>query len=45
VWLARFASRLTFANVVSVMALFIALGGGAYALTIPANSVGTKQVA
>jgi hypothetical protein len=42
--LARFRSRLTFANVVSLMALFVALSGGAYALTIPNNSVGAKQL-
>jgi hypothetical protein len=35
---------LTFANVVSLMALFVALSGGAYALTIPRNSVGAKQL-
>jgi hypothetical protein len=37
-------SRLTFSNVVSLMALFVALSGGAYALTIPTNSVGTRQL-
>ena len=42
--LAWFRSRLTFANVVSLMALFVALSGGAYALTIPKNSVGAKQL-
>src|SRR5436190_14301992 len=37
--------RLTFANVTSSMALFIALGGASYAaIKVPANSVGTKQV-
>lgn len=37
--------RLTFANVVSVIALFCALGGGAYAaVKLPNNSVGTKQL-
>ena len=41
---AAFRSRLTFANVVSLMALFVALSGGAYALTIPKNSVGAKQL-
>jgi hypothetical protein len=41
----RIANRLTYANVVSSLALFIALGGGAYAaLRIPNNSVGTKQI-
>lgn len=42
--LATFRSRLTFANVVSLMALFVALSGGAYALTIPKASVGAKQL-
>jgi hypothetical protein len=37
--------RLTFANVVSCLALFVALGGSAYAATqLPKNSVGTKQL-
>ena len=35
---------LTFANVVSVIALFVALGGSAYAVTLPRNSVGTAQL-
>ena len=39
-----FRSRLTFANVVSLTALFVALSGGAYALSIPRNSVGAKQL-
>ena len=42
--LARLHSHLTFANVVSFLALFVALSGGAYALTLPRNSVGTKQL-
>jgi hypothetical protein len=42
--LARLRSHLTFANVVSLMALFVALSGGAYALTIPKNSVGPRQL-
>jgi hypothetical protein len=42
--LAAFRSRLTFANVLSLIALFVALSGGAYALTIPRNSVGAKQL-
>lgn len=38
-------SRLTYANVVASIALFVALGGGAYAaITLPAGSVGTKQI-
>jgi len=42
--LASFRSRLTFANVVSLMALFLALGSGAYAMAIPKNSVGATQL-
>jgi hypothetical protein len=38
-------SRLTFANVVASLALFIAIGGTSYAaLKLPAGSVGTKQI-
>jgi hypothetical protein len=38
-------SRLTFANVISVVALFVALGGSSYAaLNLPKGSVGTKQL-
>jgi hypothetical protein len=37
-------NRLTFANVVSVIALFVALGGTTLAASIAANSVGTKQL-
>jgi hypothetical protein len=37
--------RLTYGNVTATLALFIALGGGAYAATaLPANSVGSKQL-
>ena len=37
--------RLTFANVVSCLALFVALGGGAYAAThLQKNSVGARQL-
>jgi hypothetical protein len=37
--------HVSFANVVSVLALFIALGGGAYAATaLPRNSVGARQL-
>jgi hypothetical protein len=36
--------RLTFANVLSVIALFVALGGTAVAASLAANSVGTKQL-
>jgi hypothetical protein len=37
--------KLTYANVVATLALFIALGGASYAaLKLPKNSVGTKQL-
>ena len=37
--------RVTYANVVATLALFLALGGAAYAATkLPKNSVGTKQL-
>lgn len=36
--------HLTYANGTASLALFISLGGGAYALTIPRNSVGGKQL-
>lgn len=43
--LRRIRSRLSYANIVATMALFIALGGVSYAaVTLPANSVGTKQI-
>lgn len=39
------ASKLTYANVVASLALFIALGGVSYAaVKLPKNSVGTKQI-
>jgi hypothetical protein len=38
-------SRLTYANVISTLCLFMLLGGGAYAATqLPKNSVGAKQL-
>lgn len=37
--------RFSYANVMASLAVFISLGGGAYALTIPRNSVGAKQLA
>jgi hypothetical protein len=41
----RLADRLTYANVVATMALFISLGGASYAaVVLPANSVGTRQL-
>jgi hypothetical protein len=36
--------RLSYGNVVSSLALFIALGGTSYALTLPRNSVGSEQI-
>ena len=37
--------HLSYANITATIALFIALGGGAYAATtLPAGSVGTKQI-
>src|SRR5439155_7620191 len=37
--------RLSFANVMSALALFTALGGASYAaIKVPSNSVGTKQI-
>jgi hypothetical protein len=37
-------SRLTYANLISSVALFVALGGGAYAISVPRNSVGSKAL-
>jgi hypothetical protein len=38
-------SHLSFANVISVIALFVALGGASYAaVSLPKNSVGSKQI-
>jgi hypothetical protein len=43
--LKRILKHLTFANVVACIALFVALGGGAYAaLKLPKDSVGTAQL-
>ena len=43
--LARARARLTYANVIATMALFVALGGSSYAaLQLPKGSVGTKQL-
>jgi len=36
--------HLSFANVTSLMALVFAMGGTSYALTLPKNSVGSKQI-
>jgi Collagen triple helix repeat (20 copies) len=41
----RLRPRLTYANVISTLCLFLVLGGGAYAATkLPKNSVGTGQI-
>lgn len=43
--MARIRTSLTYANVMATVAVFLALGGGAYAATqLPKNSVGTKQI-
>jgi hypothetical protein len=43
--LAGLRHRSTYANVMATAAVFIALGGGAYAATrLPANSVGSRQL-
>ena len=42
---ARIRSRLTFANVISLIALFVALGGTGYAaIKLPKNSVTSKTI-
>ena len=39
------SKRLTYANVLATLALFLALGGTSYAVTaLPSNSVGTTQL-
>ena len=41
----QFRAKLTYANVIATIALFIALGGVSYAATqLPKNSVGSKQL-
>jgi len=42
--LTKLRSRLTYANAMSTIAVFVALGGGAYAVSVPRNSVGTAQL-
>ena len=43
--MSRIRTSLSYANVTATVAVFIALGGGAYAaITLPANSVGKKQI-
>jgi hypothetical protein len=44
-WLTRARRRLSFSNVTSAIALFVALGGTSYAaVTLPRNSVGSSQI-
>lgn len=40
----RIRERLSYANVVATLALFVALGGTSYALSLPRNSVGPKEL-
>jgi hypothetical protein len=41
----RLRKRLSYANVIASLALFVALGGASYAaVSLPAKSVGTKQI-
>lgn len=41
----RLRLKLTYANVIATIALFLALGGGAWAATaFPRNSVGSAQI-
>ena len=42
--LQRLRARLTYANVMATVAVFLALGGSAWALTLPRNSVGHEQI-
>jgi hypothetical protein len=43
--LRRARARLSYANVIATLALFIALGGSSYAaLQLPKNSIGAKQI-
>ena len=41
---AQIRRRLSFANVTSMLALVFAMSGGAYALSVPRNSVGSAQL-
>lgn len=42
--MSRIRGRLSFANIIAVTALFVALGGTAYAVGLGPNSVGTKEL-
>jgi hypothetical protein len=41
---ARLRHQLSYANVMATIAVFVALGGGAYAVSVPRNSVGPSQL-
>ena len=41
---ARLRTRLTYANVIASVALFMAMSGTGYALSLPKASVGAKQL-
>ncbi len=40
----RFIDRLSYANVMATVAVFISIGGGAYAAKLAKDSVGSKQI-
>ena len=40
----KIRERLSYANVMATLAVFIALGGTSYALTLPRDSVGPEQL-
>ena len=40
----RLRSRFSSAHAIALLALFVALGGSAYALKLPRNTVGSKQI-
>lgn len=40
----RLRSRLTYSNVMATIAVFLAMGGGAYAISLPRNSVGAREL-
>lgn len=42
--IADLRKRLSYSNVIATLALFVALGGSAAAITLPRNSVGPKQL-
>src|SRR4051812_25056982 len=42
--LGRLRRRLSYGNVMATVAVFIALGGTSYALTLPRNSIGSREL-